>query len=381
VRRHIEFKGGRGKMGERTDRRGLRLSKRVRDQEGAGSVFIRRPIAMGVALILGASALVACGGGEEAAPTDTGADVRKVERVAMLIPGRKDDQGYSQIGFTGLQNAAQKFGFETALAEAVDVSAQVEVYRDFASRGFDLVIGWGGQYQDGADEVAPEFPDTSFLVVNGIGGNGSNVASIDLSGEQWTFLAGYVAGKVTKTGIIGIVANGCFDSVARQNHGFRDGAKFANPDVKVLITAIESFDDPAGAKEAALAQIAQGADVIEAGLNTGNLGVYEATEENAEKPVFATTEYTDQHDLAPKTFLTSSLRDLSVVVAQAVDSIESGTFKGEAIRIGITAEDEALARFRGKAPDSLYEEAKEIQAKIVSGEIEVVPDGSCPMKG
>lgn len=303
----------------------------------------------------------------------------EVESIALLLPGKADDQGYSQLGASGLEAAAEEHGItETSIAESVDVAQQVEVYRDFATQGFDLIVGWGGQYEDGAVEVAGQFPEVCFADFNGVGGNGTNYSSFDLAGEQWTYIVGYVMGKLTETGTVGIVAGPCFDSSARQAHGVRDGVLQANPDAEVIISGVDSFDDPAAAKEAATAQIQQGADIIEVNLNTGNLGVFQAAQEAGD--VLVTTEFFDQSDAAPDVILTSSVRDASVAINLLVNQIEQGDF-GDPVRITLTAEEQALAPFRDLAPESLYEEAKGIQAQIASGEIGVTPDGSCPYEG
>jgi len=337
-----------------------------------------------VAFFAGTLLLLAACGGESAQPggtqpADGGSGDQAVESVALILPGRADDEGYSQVGATGLEALASERGLETEVAESVDVAQQVEVFRDLASQGFDLVIGWGGQWEDGASEVAPEFPDTYFGVVNGLGGNGSNFASIDFAGEQWTFVVGYVMAKVSESGRIGVIAGPCFDSSARQAHGVRDGALHANPDLDVTITGLDSFDDPAGAKEATLAMIDEGIDVIESNLNTGNLGVFEAAQES--EGVLITTEFVDWSGDFPEVALTASTRDPGQLIGVLVDAVEEDTWDGEAIRVELTAEDDALAPFRDLAPESLYEEAKGVQEAIASGEIDVQADGDCPYEG
>lgn len=335
-----------------------------------------RTLALGIVFVFTAAS---CGDDDNTAATTAPSGDGAIESVAMLLPGRADDPGYSGLGAAALQLAADQFGLETAVAESVDVAQQLEVYRDFASKGFDLVVGWGGQFEDGAIEAAEQFPDTYFAVGSGTGGNGSNYSSVDLRGEQWTFLIGYIAGKLTQSDKVGVVDGPCFDASARQANGFRDGAIYANPDVNVSIVGLDSFDDPAGAKEAALAQISQGVDMINAAMNTGNLGVFEAARES--EGVLVLTEYVDQNAEAPEVILTSATRDQSVVIAEVVQRIIDGTFDGDPIRISITDDYDAIAPFRDLAPQALFDEAKELQAKIASGELVVEANGSCPFKG
>jgi basic membrane protein A len=323
------------------------------------------------------------GGENEAAMPadgDVGAETdRTVDSIALLLPGRKDDAGYSGTGYRGLIEAAEQYGIEeTAVAEEVDVAQQVEVYRDFASQGFDLVFGWGGQFEDGAAQVAEEFPDTYFVVGAGSGGNGSNYGSIDYAGRQWTYLLGWVAGKVSQSGKVGYIGGPCAANTARKSHAFALGVEAANPEAEVLLTGLDSFDDPAAAREAALAQIDQGVDVIHAAMNTGNLGVYEAAEAHTDVPVFVVTEFGDYHEESPQTILTSATRDQAAIIAATVDAIESGEFAGEKIEVTMTTEHEPLAPFRSLADESIYEQAQEVQAQIASGEIDVPAASDCP---
>lgn len=314
---------------------------------------------------------------------DTGEDGQSagnaVESIALLLPGRKDDEGYSNTGYQGLLDAAEEHGIDdTAVAEEVDVAQQVEVYRDFANQGYDLIFGWGGQFEDGAEQVAEEFPDTYFVVGAGSGGNGNNYGSIDYAGRQWTFLLGWVAGTVSQSGTVGYIGGPCAANTARKSHGFALGVKEADPDADVLLTGLDSFDDPGAAREAALAQIDQGADVIHAAMNTGNLGVYEAAEENTDVPVFVVTEFGDYHEQSPETILTSATRDQAAIIGEVVSRIEAGEFTGEKIEVEMTTEHEPLAPFRGLADESILEDARDIQAQLANGEIEVPAETECP---
>lgn len=335
-------------------------------------------------LCLGLIFLPACGGGAEspnsspspATPaTSSPSGGEESLKVAMILPGKHDDFGFSQVGASALDTIATKFGAETIYAESVPVAQQVETFRDFARRGFNLIIGWGGQYNDGAKLVAAEFPDTFFVVILGVGSNGSNFASSDLSGEQWDFLDGYVDGKATKTNKVGMLSGPCFDATARASHGFEQGVKFANPAAEVKIVQLDSFDDASAAKEAALALADEGVDVIHLGLNTGNLGAFEAAKERG---ILVSAQFYDQNQQAPEVVLTSDLRNEGEAAIVAAQMVADGSFDGSPIRVALTADPPALAPFYGLAPDSLYQEALSIQERVASGEIKVEADGSCP---
>lgn len=117
------------------------------------------------------------------------------------------------------------------VTENVPVANQADLYRQYAAKGYDVVIGWGGQFTDGAVQVAQEFLKSKFIVVNSGAENGKNLASIDEDVEQWEFLGGFVTAKLSKTGVIGWVGGQCFPATAANLHGVEQGGKYANAKV------------------------------------------------------------------------------------------------------------------------------------------------------
>ena len=110
------------------------------------------------------------------------------------------------------------------MTENVRIPNQTDVYRQFASQGYDLVIGWGGQFTDGAVAVAEEFPDVKFLVVNSGASNASNLSSMDTAIEQWQFLAGFLLARLSGSGTVGWPATR-FPATAANLHGVEQGAR------------------------------------------------------------------------------------------------------------------------------------------------------------
>src|SRR5690606_15644239 len=171
--------------------------------------------AVGLLSVL-ALGLAACGGGsaaEQGQPQDDTAETAESAdglRVAILTSGPVSDAGYNADAQRAADYIEAELGGQVSVSESVPVPNQAEVYRQFASQGYDLVIGWGGQFTDGAVEVAEAFPDVNFLVVNSGVSNGSNLASIDQAIEQWSFTAGWLQAKLSETGTSGWVGAQCF---------------------------------------------------------------------------------------------------------------------------------------------------------------------------
>lgn len=331
----------------------------------------RFPLA--VALI-GALALTACTGpAAEGPPKGDGEDAL---RVAIILPGETTDQGFNTTGEQTIALLKDEFGADTTLTESVNPAQQLDVYRQYAQQGYDLVVGWGGQFSDGAVAAAQEFPDTKFLVVSSGVENGSNLASYDTALEDWHFVAGYLMAKVSKTGVVGQVSGQCFASTASGQNGTRDGAKYANPDVKWLATYTGDFEDPTKAQQAAQAMIDQGADVLATNLNQGVFGVVQAAKAN--KGVRVVTEWLDNSATAPEVIISSVNKSYARFVGVKVKQIIDGTWKGDHERFTLP-EDWGPAVFKtGTLSDALYKDALDLQAKVASGEIDVIRDETCP---
>jgi basic membrane lipoprotein Med (substrate-binding protein (PBP1-ABC) superfamily) len=175
------------------------------------------------------------------------------------------------------------------------------VIREYAKTGKYQIIWATSGFSDQVKKVKDDFPEILF-VVSGSGneGLGGNVYWTYTHIHEPAFLMGMVAGLMTKSNVIGIVASYPYDDINDGLNGYIDGAKAVNPNIKVKVTFIESWYDPAKAKEAAYAQIAAGADYIYA----ERFGPFEACKE---KGVHAFGQYLDQYDLSPEVVATSTL--------------------------------------------------------------------------
>src|SRR3984893_6646624 len=129
------------------------------------------------------------------------ADSRK---VAMLLPGSINDQSWNAVGYKGLMKL-KAMGWDTAYSENVQAADEVEALRDYAKRGYSLVIGHTGRFLSAATRVGKDFPQTTFVVGSGSGGAGQNIASVDYDNTQFGYMIGVLAAKISKTGKIGSV--------------------------------------------------------------------------------------------------------------------------------------------------------------------------------
>ena len=298
-------------------------------------------------------------------------------KVAMLLPGSINDQSWNAAGYAGLQKLKEQ-GFEIAYSENVQAADHIEAMKDYARRGFTPVIGHSGRFLSAAQRVGPEFEKTFFLVGSGSGG-GKNVISVDIANEQFGYLVGALAGRMTKTGKVGAVAGleGLPNMIASIG-GFRLGVKSVKPEAEVRVVYLQSMEDPAAAKEAAFSLIAGGADVVAGKLNAGHAGLIQAAKE---KNVYTVGRSFGHTAIAPDRVLTNIYEKWAEVYATAVTDLRAGKLATGYVgygyhSAGTTGAD--LLYGEGKAfntavPATVIAEIDGLKKKLASGALKVTP--------
>jgi basic membrane protein A and related proteins len=298
-------------------------------------------------------------------------------KIGILLPGNTSDGGYNADGGHTADALRSALKAEVKVTEGVAIANQADVYRQYAASGYNLVIGWGGQFTDGAVQAAEEFPNTKFLVVNSDAQNGKNLASLDTRIEQWEYLGGFVTAKLSKSGVIGWVGGQCFPATAANLHAVEQGAKAANPAVKVLATFVGDFEDPIKAQQTAQAMIDTGkADALTGNLNNGWFGVFKAAQANGKTKVV--TEWIDNRKLAPAVIASSILKAQARFVVEVAKTAADGTFQGKHTDFGLTADWGPVMTKTDMLPETIYKEVSALQADITSGKVKPVHDTTCP---
>jgi basic membrane protein A len=265
-------------------------------------------------------------------------------KVAYLPCGKINDGSWSQVGYEGMkavQSDLAAAGTTMTLDYTESVpAAQVETAaRDYASRGYQVVVLYCGNFGDAAVNAAKAFPNTTFLLSTAPpeGDLPPNFWAFDAAQQEATFMAGYLGGLLSKTGTVSEVGGIAFPALARQMEGFLLGARFANPNIKTLSAYTNSFDDAGKAKEAAQAQIDSGSDVLFAATDQAARGVFSAAEAAG---VYAIASYFDQSSLAPNTIVTNVVYDyipiIKTMVGGAVQhKLEPGKFYLFGVEAGV----------------------------------------------
>ena len=230
-------------------------------------------------LLISAFVLGACQ--QAAEPTTPAEEVEAKVKVAMVLPGLKTDEAFNQYTYEGMMRAAEELSLETAYVEEVAQDEQIEVIRQFAQQGYDIIIGQGGQFGEALMTVAKEFPDQKFVfsVATDTGGV-PNLTAATVSYAHAGYLAGVMACNATKTNKVAMVTGEWYDPHEQFLANFEKGAQTCGKAVEASSVATGSWSDVNKAREAALALIADGNDVLVPLLDAAYVGVLTAAQDS-----------------------------------------------------------------------------------------------------
>ena len=187
--------------------------------------------------------------------------------VALVVHGNLGDKSFFDSAAAGLERAEAELPVDVTVIEAgYDRGRWQPAIEDATDQRFDVIIAGTWEMNGFMQELAPEYPDTKFILFDDTpdftAGDFGNILAINYSVSTAAYLAGYAAAKLSTTGKLGEILGVEGVTVVEFALGFEQGAKAANPDVQVTRAIAGSFDDPAKGKELALAQFAQGIDVV-----------------------------------------------------------------------------------------------------------------------
>ncbi|MGB3903940.1 MAG: BMP family protein, partial [Anaerolineae bacterium] len=251
--------------------------------------------------ILLAVVVSACAPAAPEAPAPPPAEEKT--KVAVLFPGVVTDQSWNQFGYEGLVRAEEECGVEIGYSEDVSQDEQIEVLRNYAAEGYDIIIGHGGEYSDSIGMVAEEYPDLQFGVADGPP-MADNVSATTLSFRQMGYLAGILACEMTETDHVAYVVGELLECTDQGTEGFEAGVETCGRDIELTYISTGSWSDVAKAREAGLALIDDGVDVLWHMLDTADAGLISAAEDEG---VWAIGLYRDSSSLGPNAVLGSTL--------------------------------------------------------------------------
>ena len=250
-------------------------------------------------------------------------------RVALLTSGPVSDAGWHAGAYAGLGRIGDSLGVETSHQQTRSAAEFDDAFSSYAESGYGLIFAHGFEYQDAATRAGESYPDVTFVVSAG-SRPGPNVVPLIFRLEEASYLAGMAAGAMTASGTVGMVGGVEIPSAKGTFVAFEAGAKAVNPDVTVLETFTGNWEDVSAAKEAAVAQLRRGADILIHNVDAASFGIFQAVREAREggSDVWAMGMNNDQNHVAPDVVLGSAVIDIPGVFLQVARAWQSGTLEG-----------------------------------------------------
>lgn len=285
--------------------------------------------------------------------------------------GGVNDGSFNQTAWEGMERAAEELGVTVNYLESGTDADYAPNLETFADEEYDLIISIGYMLADATRTAAEQNPDIKFAIVDDATIDLPNVTCLMFRAEQASYLAGYVAGKTTKTNNVGYVAGMVNETMNQFGYGYCAGVLDANPDAKIQQFNANSFADAATGKTMANTAITNGADVIFHAAAATGLGVIEACHEAG---VYAIGVDSDQSGISPDTVLTSAMKRVDNAVYDTIESLVNGTLESSVHTYDLAEGGVDIAPSQDLIADDVIAEVEEVKEKIINGEIEVPAD-------
>ena len=286
--------------------------------------------------------------------------------VALLTPGPVSDAGWNAAAYDGLQAIKKGLSAEVATVQTTSPADFDDSFRDFASRHFNLIFAHGFEYTDSALKAGRDFPATTFVVTSG-SGSSSNVASMSFKIEEAAYVEGVLAGAMSHSGVAGAIGGIELPAIKLTFEGFRRGFVSARPGGRVVTSFTGNFDDVGAAKEAARAQISQGADFLFHDADAAGLGVFEAARQ---AHIYAFGANRNQNSVAPEVVIASGVTSIPDAMVKVASEVKAGSFHPGMIEFGMR---DGMVRvvlnpqLEGKIPADALQKMKAAEDQIQSG--------------
>jgi basic membrane protein A len=272
------------------------------------------------------------------APAPTAAPAAKTFRVALIMPSAVNDMAFSQSMYDALVIVQKEVGgkdkldfvYTDNMGNVPDAAAAI---RDYATKGFDLVLAHGSQYGASLADIAPDFKNTAFAwgtAVDTFESKGvKNISAYTVQADQGGYVLGVMAAKLSKTGKFGLIGPVPAGDGKLHIDGFEAGVKATNPNANVAKTFTQSFSDAALMSQAAQTMIANGADML-TGTSQAVVGAIAVCKD---KNMFWFGNQSEQTKLAPKNVVATQVYDWTPFVRDMIANTKAGKLGG-AVMIG-----------------------------------------------
>ena len=323
---------------------------------------MKKLIAIVLALTVLASMFAGCA---KKKPAETGEETT----LALVVAGTFGDRSFYDSSKEGVDRLAKDLGVKVTTIECNNENHEPQMRNAADKNQIVVCVGW--EFYD-IETVAPDYPDVKFIWIdNATSEPIDNVLNITYAQNEGSFLAGYVAAAMSESGVIGAVGGEDSDTINDFIVGYKQGAKYYNPDIRIETNYTGTYDDAAIGKECAIALHDKGADVIFQIASAAGSGVFEAAKEYG---FYAIGVDSDQKYIAPEQIICSMKKE----VGQSIYTAVSEYLGGDGSKWGTTWVADLSAGYVGvgygddtmtqQVPDEVKKQGEDLAEKIVSGE-------------
>ena len=332
-------------------------------------------ILLSVVMVLGLFA--ACGSNDadtskdnaDASGEKTAADVK----IVLLLPGEINDQGWNASNYAGVVACNEQLGTSMEYVEAVQEADFESTFREYAERGYDIIMAAGSQFDEAASSVAANYPDTLFVVVNGSNTAGANLCPLFPKEYEASYLGAIIAGHITETGKFGMIGGdpnqAMKDLMAVYGKTAVEIAKERGfSDASYNLAYANSWSDIALGKQMSENMIDEGADVMFVYANELGLGVINGAVEKGAKVVGYSS---DQTTIDPETVVASIDFDYATMYVWAIEQYLAGNLTGnQMVEVGV-AEGIYFPVYTDNCPEDATTACDEAVAALKEGTVDL----------
>lgn len=287
------------------------------------------------------------------------------KKIAMLYGASINDGGWGASCYQAMCDAADKYGYETAYTENVDTSEYVSVLTGYADLQYDLIFAPGSEYSDAVKQVSQEYPDVKFCLLNGTFSS-DNVISVMPDAEQIGYLAGALAGLMTKTNYIGFIGGMELDTTKQKLDAYEAAAKVVNPDVKVTSGYAGDYYDAAKGKEIASSMMSTyDVDVLFGDAGAVDTGAREALAK--EEKHYSIGQPGDLGSADDKVIISSVVTDNAALIEQCMQAIEDNSYGNQTIYGTVDNGCLSVGTFSSEVPKDIQEKYMKYVDQIKDG--------------
>lgn len=329
----------------------------------------KRLMACFMVMVLLIATATGCGNSANDSSTEKGKTTNDSEggkQIAMLYGASINDGGWGASCYQAMVDAAEEFGWKTAYTENVDTSEYVSVITGYADLGYNLIFCPGSEYSDAVKQVAADYPDVNFCLLNGTFSS-DNVVSVMPDAKQIGYMAGALAGLMTSTNYIGFIGGMELDTTKEKLEAYEAAAKVVNPEVQITSGYAGDYYDSAKGKEIASSMMSTyDVDVMFGDAGAVDTGAREALA--AESGHYSIGQPGDLGSAEDKVIINSVVTDNAALVKECMKAIEDGTFGNTIIQGTLENGCLQVGTFSSEVPE-------DIQAKYLEY-IEQIKDGT-----